>query len=96
MRGRALDWVECAVVLIPRANGHIVKTVVRYASHTHLDGAYGHVHLCLACVVVTLVYHALRHGLVRCQCTVLFHAGCRLDRLFSANTFAAAGLLKLL
>ncbi len=96
VHGGALDRVERTVVLIARANGHIVETVVRDDSHTNLDVAYRHVHLRLASVVVILVYHALRHGLVCCRCTVLFHAGCRLDRFFGANTVAVAGLLKLL
>lgn len=91
VRTALVDRDEGAIVFIVRTDGHVVETAVRHPCHPHFDGALTRVHLGL-----TGVHHTLRGCLVRGQRGVLFHASCRLDRLFSGHAVAVTSLLQLL
>ena len=98
MRRRSFYRVKRTIVFIARADRHVIETAVRDPCHAHLYRAWGYgvnLHR-LTCVLVTLVYHALRRSLLLDDDNALFNACWRLYRLLSAETVSVAGLLKLL
>ena len=82
----ALDWPERAIVLVSRADSHVIEAAVRYPCQADLVDSSRHVNLRVACVLLTLVDHAtLIDSLVGVECPAFLHRGSGLDRLLGAN-----------